>query len=120
MKNHKWIKNPWTLMAMSLGSWLAAQTCPAACLDKTKNVDGLGAVHTFMIAPESEVADYASLGFTRIACPSDLSTVRAYVDRICSGAPTGPAPPINTDALFGRPRERACASAKAGLTEAGG
>jgi hypothetical protein len=114
MKNGNWAKEPWTLAAISVGSWLSAHPCSAACLDKAKNVEGVGAVHTFMIA------DYASLGFARIACPSDLSTVREYVDRICSGAPKGPAPSIDTNALFGRSRERACASAKAGLAEAGG
>lgn len=71
-----------------------------------------------MLAPESEVNEFQSLGFSRVTCPTDLSLVRLYVERLCAGTPQGNLPALNTDVLIGRPRESACASARAGLKEA--
>jgi hypothetical protein len=74
----------------------------------------------FMLAPESAVAGYVSLGFSRIDCPSDLSLFRTYVAQICGGNGGDPQSALNTDVAIGVPRARACADAKAGLAEAGG
>jgi hypothetical protein len=97
---------------------MTASTSRAACLIKPVLTNGPGPGYVLMLAPESEVAEYLSMGFTRASCPTDMSRYRDYVDRLCRGTVQGPVPALNTDVLFGRSRERACASARAGLAEA--
>ncbi len=108
------------LATLCVGLWVVSQSASAACLRKARPLNEVTTLQIFMLAPEQEVAEYESLGFSRVACPTDLSVVRAYVERLCDGAPRGSLPPLNTDVAIGRPRERACASARAGLAEAGG
>lgn len=109
----------WGSVAVGLGLPLATTPSFAACLAKLFTVNDV-TLHTFMLAPASEVAEYVSLGFHQIPCPTDLSDLREYVNRICSGSPIGKVPGINTDVAIGKPRDYACASAQAGLSEAGG
>jgi hypothetical protein len=103
--------------ALGLGLWMLVGTSWAACLQKTGPNGAAGPTYMFMLAPESAVARYLSLGFNRINCPSDLSAFRNYAAQICAGTTGGGIPPMNTDLVLGVPRERACADAKAGLTE---
>jgi hypothetical protein len=95
--------------------WTISESVSAACLVKLRQVDRIGTVHTLMLAPEREVEQYLLLGFSRVACPADMSLVRDYVQKLCDG--TGAMRAINTEALIGRRRELACASARAGLAE---
>jgi len=112
--------DPRVLSALGLGLLMLSNSSFAACLLKPRQVDPIGTVYTVMVAPEREVAQYVALGFSRVACPADMSVVRQYVERgLCDGTGPGPVRPINTDALIGRPRAVACASARAGLAEAG-
>jgi hypothetical protein len=110
----------WVLAALGVGLCLASGASSAACLQKAKQIKGVGAVPTFMLAPRSEVADYAKLGFAEVQCPSDMSVFRQYVEKICSSSNAGEIPALNTEVMFGRNRERACNSARAGLAESGG
>src|SRR6185437_11237404 len=111
----------WALATLGVGLWIVASSSFAACLAKPwKTIQGGVTLHIFMLAPESQVAEYTSLGFQRVPCPSDRSNLREYVGRLCSGSPLGKVPAINTDVSIGRPRNYACASARAGLAEAGG
>ena len=110
-----------SLLAMA-GAALSLATNPsfAACLVKPMPpIQGI-TLHVLMLAPASQVPEYVSLGFQKIPCPSDLTQVRAYVSRLCSGAPLQKAPALDTDMIIGRSRDYACASAQAGLAEAGG
>ena len=113
-------RKTWLLAASGLGLWLLAGSSGAACLQKSGPAGPIGPTYVFMLAPERAVAGYVTLGFTRIACPSDLSVFRSYVANICAGTGRGGLPPMNTDAAIGVPRARACADAQAGLAEAGG
>jgi hypothetical protein len=106
------------IAVLGVGLWMAGGASRAACLIKPLQTGGPAPGYVLMLAPESEVAEYLSMGFTRAACPSDMSRYRDYVDRLCKGIGQGPAPALDTKALFGRSRERACASARAGLAEA--
>jgi hypothetical protein len=108
------------IAALGLGLWMLAESSSAACLQKAGPVFGKASTYVFMLAPESAVAGYVSLGFSRIDCPSDLSLFRTYVAQICGGNGGGPQPPLNTDIAIGVPRAQACKDAKAGLAEAGG
>ncbi len=108
---------PAVLAALGVGLWMIADSSFAACLMKKPPPNG---IPTFMVAPEREVANYASLGFGRVTCPIDLSVVRDYVQRLCDGLPRDGFPGINAAVLIGRPRDVACASARAGLAEVGG
>jgi len=89
----------------------------AGCLMKEVAVTDQLTAHTFMIAPRSETAAYLAQGFRVIDCPGDLKLVRAYIEQICATSSSASAPPINTDAVLGVSRPRACADAKAGLAE---
>jgi hypothetical protein len=111
---------PWVLAALGTALWIVSGTSSAACLQKLKQVKGVGAVPTFMLAPRSEVAEYATLGFAEVQCPRDLSVFRQYVEKICSSSTSGDIPVLNTEIAFGRSRIRACNSARAGLAESGG
>jgi len=112
---------PRVLAALGLGLLMLSDSSFAACLLKPRQVDGIGTVHTMMVAPEREVAQYVALGFIRVACPTDMSLLRQYVEKgLCDGTAPGAGRPVNTEALIGRPRASACASARAGLTESGG
>jgi hypothetical protein len=113
-------RKSWLAVPLGLGLWMSAGTASAACLAKAGPAAGPMQPLIIMLAPASQLAEYVSLGFHQIACPSDWSDLRAYVDRICSGSGDGPAPALNTDALIGRPRAYACTSARAGLAESGG
>lgn len=108
------------ITALGLGLWMLSGSSWAACLQKTVPVSGIGSTYVFMLAPESAVPAYVSLGFSRIDCPSDMSVFRSYVAQICGGNGGGPYPPLNTDMAIGVPRSRACADAQAGLAEATG
>jgi hypothetical protein len=108
---------PSFLAALAVGLWIVADSSFAACLLRPAPPDG---IPTFMIAPKGEVAQYAALGFEQVPCPTDLSVVREYVERLCDGLPRDGLPGINPAVLIGRPRDFACASARAGLAEAGG
>ena len=111
----------WGVFTLAIGLLASAQSSEAACLIKTKPTGHpVQSIGVFMLAPENQVAYYESLGFVRTACPKDMSAFRVYVGRICSGSPAGPVPPLDTVALFGQSRKDACASASAGLAEAGG
>jgi len=112
--------NTWLIVLLGIGLWALSDSSWAACLVKPRQLDGLGTVYTLMLAPESEVGQYVSLGFSRVECPTDLSIVRGYVQRLCDGTGRGFLRSLNTEALIGRPRALACASARAGLAEAGG
>ena len=116
MKSRSLLK-PSLLTVLGVGLWMTADSSFAACLVKPPPPDG---IPTFMIAPEREVAQYSTLGFARVTCPIDLSVVRDYVQRLCDGLPRDGLPGIDTAVLIGRPRDVACASARAGLAEAGG
>jgi hypothetical protein len=109
-----------SLTVLAVGLWASSNAATAACLLKPQQVDPVGTVHTLMLVPEHEVAEYLSLGFSRVACPTDLSITREYVERLCDGAARGALPGLNADAIIGQPRERVCESARAGLAEAGG
>ena len=106
---------PYVLVALSGVLWTISEPSSAACLVKARQVDRVGTVHTLMVAPEREVGQYLVLGFSRVACPTDMSLVRDYVQTLCEG--TGAMRAINTEALLGRRRDVACASARAGLAE---
>jgi hypothetical protein len=108
------------IAAWGLGLWMLAGSSSAACLQKAGAALGKVSTYVFMLAPESAVAGYVSLGFSRIDCPSDLSLFRTYVAQICGGNGGGPQQPLNTDIAIGVPRAQACKDAKAGLAEAGG
>jgi hypothetical protein len=108
------------ITALGLGLWMLAGTSSAACLQKTVSGNAIRSTYVFMLAPESTVAVYVALGFSRIDCPSDMSVFRAYVTQICGGNGGAPYPPLNTDLAIGVPRAQACADAKSGLAEAGG
>lgn len=108
------------VLATGVGLWMTSGSSFAACLVKSQQVDPVVTINTLMLAPEQEVGQYLSLGFSRVACPTDLSVVRDYVERLCDGAPRGVIPAINAELLIGRPRAVVCASARAGLAEAGG
>ncbi len=95
--------------------WLICSSSHAACLIKPRTVQAVGTIYTFMIAARDEVAAYVALGFSAVPCPADLSSYRAYVDRLCASAPSPGMPVIDTVALIGRPRDQVCASARAGL-----
>jgi hypothetical protein len=113
--------NAWfSAFSLCICALLSAQCAHAGCLKKPLPVSGLSNIFTFMIAPQSALSGYLSLGFSQINCPGDLTDVRAYVDRLCSGAPDGQLPAINTDVAIGVPRPRACADARAGLAEVTG
>ena len=103
------------LAGVGAGLCMMSQSVSAACLLKPTQMNG-ATVYTLVVAPEQEVSEYLSLGFSRATCPTDMSLVRQYVDRLCADPNTVPAP--NTDVLVGRPRARVCASGRAGLTEA--
>ncbi|HEX5420685.1 MAG TPA: hypothetical protein VFY39_11860 [Gammaproteobacteria bacterium] len=64
-------------------------------------------------------AGYESLGFQRVQYPTDRTLLRAYVERLCGNKGPGGAPAVKVDALFGRSPALVCASAHAGLLEAG-
>jgi hypothetical protein len=115
-----WLNGSWLSPAAGIVLLASASTVPAACLQKPRQVAGAGAVYTLMLAPEGEVAGYLSEGFTRVECPTDLSNIRRYVDRICSASSASGLLALDTVALLGRSRSRACVSARAGLAEAGG
>ena len=111
---------PRLLAALGLGLLMLSNSSFAACLLKPRQVDRIGTVYTVMVAPEREVPQYVALGFSRVACPADMSLVRRYVETgLCGGTGPGPVRAVNTDSLIGRPRALACASARAGLAEAG-
>lgn len=113
--------NPWASALMIAALWGISHSSSAACLEKPRtSKDGKIGAGIFMISPEREVAVYGALGFHRVACPKDLSVVRAYVDKLCAGTGQGKYGPLNTDAVIGRSRSLACVSARAGLAEAGG
>ncbi len=106
------------LGTFGVGLWLLSSPSWAACLMKERQVEGVGAVRTLMLAPEREVAEYSALGFVRATCPVDMSLVHQYVEKLCA-EPRGEGAALraaNTD-LIGRPRESVCASARAGLAE---
>ncbi|MEO8307656.1 MAG: hypothetical protein ABI616_06405 [Pseudomonadota bacterium] len=119
MKAKKYTKS-WALAAVAIGLCVVSGVTSAACLQKTRPVKGLSGAQTFMVAQKSEVADYAKLGFSEVQCPKDMSVFRQYVEKICSSSNAGSIPSMNTEIMFGRNRELACNSARAGLTESGG
>ena len=108
----------YVLAALCVGLWTMCESSFAACLVKPRLVDKVGTVHTLMLAPETEVGQYVALGFSRVACPTDMNLVREYVEKLCDGR--GAVRAFNPEALIGRSREVACASARAGLAESGG
>jgi hypothetical protein len=108
------------ITALGLGLWMLADTSKAACLQKTASNRAIGPTYVFMLAPQSAVAGYVTLGFGRIDCPSDMRVFRAYVTQICGGNGGAPYPPLNTELAIGVSRAQACADAKSGLAEAGG
>lgn len=108
-----------SVCALGFALWLIASPGEAACLMKPMTTNAGMTIYAYMIAPQSEVAGYVALGFGRVACPSDLSSYRDYVDRLCATAPPRGESALDTIVLFGRSREEACASARAGLLEAG-
>jgi hypothetical protein len=102
-------------MATNTNRYFKVTTMAAACLIKT--LDGkvkIGA--PFMIAPEQEVTEYISHGFIQVACPKDMGPFQEFVRQLCDK--TNNLPRLNPDLLIGSSRERACASARAGLAEA--
>jgi hypothetical protein len=112
-----------TSLVLPLGLSLCVLAGPsqAACLQKQiQSPNSPVPAFVVMIAPESAIAGYLKLGFSRIDCPSDLSVIRSYVAQICSPTGGGGMPVMNTDMTIGVPRLRACTDAQAGLAEAGG
>jgi hypothetical protein len=109
---------PYVVAALIIALWAVSESSFAACLVKPRQVDKVGTVYTFMLAPDREVEQYLVLGFSRVACPTDMSFVREYVEQLCDRRSAFRA--FNTEALIGRPRASACASAQAGLAESGG
>jgi hypothetical protein len=110
---------PARLIALA-GALIAHQElASAACLMKVKAGTAGMAAPVFMVAPAIEVPSYVSAGFSTVACPTDRSVLRQYVDRICSTSTEKSTAAINTSVLFGRSRDKACASARAGLAEVG-
>ncbi len=110
----------WALPATGVALLAMANSSSATCLLKSRQAESGGLAYTMMVAPASEVSDFASRGFLPVACPPDMSIVRAYVERLCATPGQGSVPAVNTEVLLGLPRERACASARAGLAETGG
>jgi hypothetical protein len=109
----------WVFGAFAVALWGGSHPVSAACLSKP--LPGARApVYVVMLAPASQLSEYQSLGFQTVACPTDLSVLRNYVDQLCSGSGDGSAPAIHTELVIGRPRAYACASARAGLAESGG
>ena len=108
------------LIALGIGAVMAVHSAHAGCLKKAWPASVSVSGYTLMIAPQSAVAGYLALGFTPIDCPGDLTLMRAYIDRLCSGAPDGQIPAINTDLAIGVSRQKACADASAGLAEVTG
>jgi hypothetical protein len=107
----------YALAAFSVALWMMSESSAAACLLKPRQ-EAVGTGFTLMVAPEREVGQYMTLGFSRVACPTDMSLVREYVRQLCDG--TGPRRALDTDTQLGRTRELACASALAGLAESSG
>jgi hypothetical protein len=105
------------LTVLGAGLWLMSDSSSAACLMKTRQIDGARTAFTLMLAPEREVAEYSALGFSRVTCPVDMRLIRHYVERLCAEPGKGNVQPLNTEMIIGRPRTRACASARAGLAE---
>jgi hypothetical protein len=89
----------------------------AACLQRPIATAAAGTQMALTIAPESEVASYLASGFSRTACPTDLRSFAAYVDRVCTAPAPAAASTTRMQAVFGRSREQLCASARAGLAE---
>jgi hypothetical protein len=117
MQTRSFLKSS-VLAVLGIGIWMVADSSHAACLVKPAPPDG---IPTFMMAPKQEVPQYAALGFGLVTCPVDLSVVRDYVQQLCDGLPRRSGlPGIFAATLIGRPRDVACASARAGLVEAGG
>jgi hypothetical protein len=109
------------IAAGCLGLWMWAEPSSAACLQKAEPGVGKVSNYVFMLAPESAVAAYLSLGFTRIDCPSDMSVIRSYVSTLCSGTGGNPTSSVNGEvAITNVPRAQSCKDAKAGLAEATG
>lgn len=117
--NAQGLLRPWLLSGFAIALLAASPPSSAACLLRPQSADGIATVYTLMVAPEGEVAEYIAMGFRRAQCPKDMTLIRAYVERLCGSGRDG-IPPLNTDALFGRPRKLLCASAQAGLKESGG
>jgi hypothetical protein len=115
---NRWLK-PRVLAALAIGLWMLSESSSAACLLKPRQVEGVGTIYTLMLAPEAEVGQYTAFGFGRVTCPADMRIVREYVERLCDTGRSGTRT-ANPDVLIGRSRELACASARAGLAEAGG
>jgi hypothetical protein len=115
--NSKRLWKRWLMPMFGLGFCALGHTASAACLAKPWLVTGNPPAQIIMIAPASQITVYEALGFQPFTCPSDMSAIRRYVDRLCSGGGEGPAGAINTTLAIGEPQEFACASAMAGLAE---
>jgi hypothetical protein len=109
----------WVLSGVGVALLAMAHSSSAVCLLKSHQAESGGLAYTLMVAPAGEVTDFASRGFVPVACPPDMSVVRAYVERLCATPGQGSVPAVNTEVLLGLPRERVCASARAGLAETG-
>jgi len=121
MKISSFVKNRcWVSVAVSIAPLFIMPAAHAGCLMKDSPITAQVMGHAFMIAPQRVVPDYTALGFRPVDCPGDLSLVRVYVEHLCNASPDGSAPPLNTEAVLGVPRPKACADARAGLAEVTG
>jgi hypothetical protein len=116
----KTLFNWWVSLAAS-GSILLSEGAQADCLRKPATLSGGTKVSVLFIAKKSDVPMYLAKGFERRACPTDMTAYRNLVERVCAApGSNGQRGPINTMTLVGRSPADACASARAGLAEAGG
>jgi hypothetical protein len=106
------------LAALGAALWMISHTSSAACLRREITISNGSKANSFVLVPEREVEEFTSQGFARIECSSDPAVLRQYVQRICEGPLRSVGPSFSDQANFERVRTRACASARAALTEA--
>jgi hypothetical protein len=106
------------LIFLGVGLWVSSTAAYAACLIKARDVNALSNSPPLIMAPESEIAAYIDKGYSRAACPKDMSLIQEFVRKLCDKTQNNlKLSGVSPNSVNQRSRDQACKSAQTALTE---
>ena len=110
-----------SLLTLCAVAWIGtARSASAACLARAPANLQKSPARITALVPSAEVSIYRAAGYVPSACPPTIDGLKRVVQYYCGPNPSRGVSTNVTFAIYGFSRERMCASARAGLSEAGG
>jgi hypothetical protein len=109
----------WALaLVVGLGFLVVPQEAEAACMTKLHEPKNAGAVQLTVLVPTREIPEFSSAGYAITTCSPDPKFQPGIVSHYCSPSVDNRAPNPAIVRVYRFTRERLCASARAGYSEA--